>query len=115
MKNKMPLDGLGLGHDSGSVHCDMLKMLCFRTAWGGDIITYVKFGMELLSPNLLFLCMLICYMSFYTSIILVLGAKVTICFHSTKYFSSFLSLNLLFYSTFAGKGSKGHRKLKKQD
>ena len=32
MKNKMPLDGLGLGHDSGSVHCDMLKMLCFRTA-----------------------------------------------------------------------------------
>ena len=33
MKNKMPLDGLGLGHDSGSVHCDMLKMLCFRTAW----------------------------------------------------------------------------------
>ena len=38
MKNKMPLDGLGLGHDSGSVHCDMLKMLCFRTAWGGAII-----------------------------------------------------------------------------
>ena len=37
MKNKMPLDGLGLGHDSGSVHCDMLKMLCFRTAWGGQI------------------------------------------------------------------------------
>lgn len=36
MKNKMPLDGLGLGHDSGSVHCDMLKMLCFRTAWGGQ-------------------------------------------------------------------------------
>ena len=36
MKNKMPLDGLGLGHDSGSVHCDMLKMLCFRTAWGGE-------------------------------------------------------------------------------
>ena len=36
MKNKMPLDGLGLGHDSGSVHCDMLKMLCFRTAWGGN-------------------------------------------------------------------------------
>ena len=39
MKNKMPLDGLGLGHDSGSVHCDMLKMLCFRTAWGGEIST----------------------------------------------------------------------------
>ena len=38
MKNKMPLDGLGLGHDSGSVHCDMLKMLCFRTAWGGGNI-----------------------------------------------------------------------------
>ena len=38
MKNKMPLDGLGLGHDSGSVHCDMLKMLCFRTAWGGVTI-----------------------------------------------------------------------------
>lgn len=37
MKNKMPLDGLGLGHDSGSVHCDMLKMLCFRTAWGGKL------------------------------------------------------------------------------
>ena len=37
MKNKMPIDGLGLGHDSGSVHCDMLKMLCFRTAWGGGI------------------------------------------------------------------------------
>lgn len=37
MKNKMPLDGLGLGHDSGSVHCDMLKMLCFRTAWGGGL------------------------------------------------------------------------------
>ena len=37
MKNKMPLDGLGLGHDSGLVHCDMLKMLCFRTAWGGVI------------------------------------------------------------------------------
>ena len=37
MKNKMPLDGLGLGHDSGSVHCDMLKMLCFRTAWGGGM------------------------------------------------------------------------------
>lgn len=40
MKNKMPLDGLGLGHDSGSVHCDMLKMLCFRTAWGGDYRIY---------------------------------------------------------------------------
>ena len=40
MKNKMPLDGLGLGHDSGSVHCDMLKMLCFRTAWGGRL--YLK-------------------------------------------------------------------------
>ena len=38
MKNKMPLDGLGLGHDSGSVHCDMLKMLCFRTAWGGPVL-----------------------------------------------------------------------------
>ena len=38
MKNKMPLDGLGLGHDSGSVHCDMLKMLCFRTAWGGYLL-----------------------------------------------------------------------------
>ena len=38
MKNKMPLDGLGLGHDSGSVHCDMLKMLCFRTAWGGCFV-----------------------------------------------------------------------------
>ena len=38
MKNKMPLDGLGLGHDSGSVHCDMLKMLCFRTAWGGKFL-----------------------------------------------------------------------------
>ena len=37
MKNKMPLDGLGLGHDSGSVHCDMLKMLCFRTAWGRGV------------------------------------------------------------------------------
>ena len=62
----------------------------------GGIITYVKFGMELLSPNLLFLCMLISNMSFYTSIILVLGAKVTISFHSTKYFSSFLSLNFYF-------------------
>ena len=41
MKNKMPLDGLGLGHDSGSVHCDMLKMLCFRTAWGGVSPTLV--------------------------------------------------------------------------
>ena len=40
MKNKMPLDGLGLGHDSGSVHCDMLKMLCFRTAWGGGNTPY---------------------------------------------------------------------------
>lgn len=40
MKNKMPLDGLGLGHDSGSVHCDMLKMLCFRTAWGGDLMFF---------------------------------------------------------------------------
>ena len=40
MKNKMPLDGLGLGHDSGSVHCDMLKMLCFRTAWGGQYTDY---------------------------------------------------------------------------
>ena len=40
MKNKMPLDGLGLGHDSGSVHCDMLKMLCFRTAWGGACIVF---------------------------------------------------------------------------
>ena len=38
MKNKMPLDGQGLGHDSGSVHCDMLKMLCFRTAWGGVML-----------------------------------------------------------------------------
>ena len=38
MKNKMPLDGLGLGHDSGSVHCDMLKMLCFRTAWGRGLM-----------------------------------------------------------------------------
>ena len=25
MKNKMPLDGLGLNHDSGSVLCNMLK------------------------------------------------------------------------------------------
>lgn len=41
MKNKMPLDGLGLGHDSGSVHCDMLKMLCFRTAWGVLLKIYV--------------------------------------------------------------------------
>ena len=40
MKNKMPLDGLGLGHDSGSVHCDMLKMLCFRTAWGGNYFLF---------------------------------------------------------------------------
>ena len=40
MKNKMPLDGLGLGHDSGSVHCDMLKMLCFRTAWGGQFMLW---------------------------------------------------------------------------
>ena len=38
MKNKMPLDRLGLRHDSGSVHCDMLKMLCFRTAWGGVFV-----------------------------------------------------------------------------
>lgn len=46
MKNKMPLDGLGLGHDSGSVHCDMLKMLCFRTACGGGQIfaKYIKIG-----------------------------------------------------------------------
>ena len=43
MKNKMPLDGLGLGHDSGSVHCDMLKMLCFRTAWGGGIWLFFIF------------------------------------------------------------------------
>lgn len=41
MKNKMPLDGLGLGHDSGSVHCDMLKMLCFRTAWGGVFLQMI--------------------------------------------------------------------------
>ena len=26
MKNKMPLDGLGLNHDSGSVLCNMLKV-----------------------------------------------------------------------------------------
>ena len=44
MKNKMPLDGLGLGHDSGSVHCDMLKMLCFRTAWGGVI--FISIGSD---------------------------------------------------------------------
>ena len=42
MKNKMPLDGLGLGHDSGSVHCDMLKMLCFRTAWGGASLVFIE-------------------------------------------------------------------------
>ena len=61
MKNKMPLDGLGLGHDSGSVHCDMLKMLCFRTAWGG--VTFIVFFLCLFFPkrhpsprNFLFLC-----------------------------------------------------------
>lgn len=43
MKNKMPLDGLGLGHDSGSVHCDMLKMLCFRTAWGGILFIVLSY------------------------------------------------------------------------
>ena len=42
MKNKMPLDGIGLGHDSGSVHCDMLKMLCFRTAWGGGVNNFLN-------------------------------------------------------------------------
>lgn len=47
MKNKMPLDGLGLGHDSGSVHCDMLKMLCFRTAWGGYGIFVRELNMPL--------------------------------------------------------------------
>ena len=47
MKNKMPLDGLGLGHDSGSVHCDMLKMLCFRTAWGGVVIIIQKIFLSL--------------------------------------------------------------------
>ena len=50
MKNKMPLDGLGLGHDSGSVHCDMLKMLCFRTAWGGQFMVVLG----LLYASLLF-------------------------------------------------------------
>ena len=50
MKNKMPLDGLGLGHDSGSVHCDMLKMLCFRTAWGGG--TLVENGEDICRKDL---------------------------------------------------------------
>ena len=47
MKNKMPLDGLGLGHDSGSVHCDMLKMLCFRTAWGGGCSVHKILNMDM--------------------------------------------------------------------
>lgn len=55
MKNKMPLDGLGLGHDSGSVHCDMLKMLCFRTAWGGKFLSCSK----------LYLCVSYAYVYIY--------------------------------------------------
>ena len=50
MKNKMPLDGLGLGHDSGSVHCDMLKMLCFRTAWGRGTLDRAHALSSVMSP-----------------------------------------------------------------
>ena len=52
MKNKMPLDGLGLGHDSGSVHCDMLKMLCFRTAWGALFFTLQNYKIFFILPNI---------------------------------------------------------------
>ena len=54
MKNKMPLDGLGLGHDSGSVHCDMLKMLCFRTAWGEGYVTTINGTCPYISSDLEF-------------------------------------------------------------
>ena len=40
------------------------------------------------------------------------GCKGNNLFSFHQIFSSFLSLNLLFYSTFAGKGSKVHTKLK---
>ena len=36
MKNKMPLDGLGLNHDSGSVLCNMLKSHVLGQPGGGD-------------------------------------------------------------------------------
>ena len=35
MKNKMPLDGLGLNHDSGSVLCNMLKSHVLGQPGGG--------------------------------------------------------------------------------
>ena len=36
MKNKMPLDGLGLNHDSGSVLCNMLKSHVLGQPGGGE-------------------------------------------------------------------------------
>ena len=35
MKNKMPLDGLGLNHDSGSVLCNMFKSHVLGRSGGG--------------------------------------------------------------------------------
>ena len=37
MKNKMPLDGLGLNHDSGSVLCNMLKSHVLGQPGGGGV------------------------------------------------------------------------------
>ena len=44
MKNKMPLDGLGLNHDSGSVLCNMLKSHVLGQPGGGvwlRVLTFV--------------------------------------------------------------------------
>ena len=37
MKNKMPLDGLGLNHDSGSVLCNMFKSHVLGRSVGGAL------------------------------------------------------------------------------
>ena len=42
MKNKMPLDGLGLNHDSGSVLCNMLKSHVLGQP-GGDTMLVLTF------------------------------------------------------------------------
>ena len=94
MKNKMPLDGQGLGHDSGSVHCDMLKMLCFRTAWGGGNAA----DAELAAGLRLVVKVSLAYV-FEASIItfiVLMTAKVQRIFETTKYFRDFFVGFLLF-------------------
>lgn len=75
MKNKMPLDGLGLGHDSGSVHCDMLKMLCFRTAWGGNTLIIKRIARQCINCAMIIQFLHHVFLSYFSIISL---AKVQI-------------------------------------